>query len=231
MLSQLLIGIRLTLELAFWVGVVATALSVIVGVTAAFLGGAWDEVLSLITNVFLVIPALPLLILLLVANQGNPWILAGAAICGSMLGAYLTWGAGKKGGETMLQRYVPKRYLKPVTRWMKRNGVLTVSRSAVLPPPIPLLPFLLSAGALGLRRRSFLVSFFIARVARYSLDAWLGVIYGRRVIRAWAQFLAGWSDVIIWSFLGLVAAAAVFGFWKYKHDKRRFAPGEPAQAA
>jgi peptide/nickel transport system permease protein len=64
-LSQLLIGIRLTLELAFWVGVVATALSVIVGVTAAFLGGAWDEVLMLVTNVFLVIPALPLLIMLL----------------------------------------------------------------------------------------------------------------------------------------------------------------------
>jgi peptide/nickel transport system permease protein len=64
-LSQLLVGIRLTLELAFFVGVVATVLSVIVGVTAAFLGGAWDEVLSLITNVFLVIPALPLLIVLL----------------------------------------------------------------------------------------------------------------------------------------------------------------------
>ena len=64
-LSQLLVGIRLTLELAFLVGVVATALAVIVGVTAAFLGGAWDEVLSLVTNVFLVIPALPLLIILL----------------------------------------------------------------------------------------------------------------------------------------------------------------------
>ena len=50
-LSQLLIGIRLTLELAFFVGLVATVLSVIVGVTAAFLGGAWDEVLSLLTNV------------------------------------------------------------------------------------------------------------------------------------------------------------------------------------
>ena len=64
-LSQLLVGIRLTLELAFIVGVVATALSVIVGVTSAFLGGVWDEVLSLISNVFLVIPALPLLIVLL----------------------------------------------------------------------------------------------------------------------------------------------------------------------
>ncbi|HEX3493313.1 MAG TPA: ABC transporter permease [Streptosporangiaceae bacterium] len=64
-LSQLLVGIRLTLELALIVGVVATALSVIVGVTSAFLGGVWDEFLSLVSNVFLVIPALPLLILLL----------------------------------------------------------------------------------------------------------------------------------------------------------------------
>ena len=64
-LSQLLTGIRLTLELAFFVGLVATVLSVIVGVTAAFLGGVWDEVLSLLTNVVLVIPALPLLIVLL----------------------------------------------------------------------------------------------------------------------------------------------------------------------
>jgi peptide/nickel transport system permease protein len=64
-LSQLLVGIRLTLELAFIVGLVATVLAVIVGVTAAFLGGVWDEVLSLLTNVVLVIPALPLLIVLL----------------------------------------------------------------------------------------------------------------------------------------------------------------------
>ncbi|MBV8114590.1 MAG: VTT domain-containing protein [Silvibacterium sp.] len=172
-----------------------------------------------------------LLILLLVANQGNPWLLAGAAISGSMLGAYLTWGAGKKGGETMLQRHVPKRYLKSITRWMKRNGVLTVSIAAVLPPPIPLLPFLLSAGALGLSLRSFLVSFFIARGARYALEAWLSAVYGRQVIRAWAQYLSGWSDVIIWSLLGLVVAAAIFGFWKYRRDKRRFASSKRAHAA
>lgn len=64
-LSQLLVGIRLTLELALIVGVVATALAVIIGVTAAYLGGIWDEILSLLTNVVLVIPALPLLIILL----------------------------------------------------------------------------------------------------------------------------------------------------------------------
>jgi peptide/nickel transport system permease protein len=70
-LSQLLVGIRLTLELAFFVGLIATVLSVIFGVSAAFLGGVWDEVLSLLTNVVLVIPALPLLIVLLGYLQTN----------------------------------------------------------------------------------------------------------------------------------------------------------------
>ncbi|HWG01448.1 MAG TPA: ABC transporter permease [Trebonia sp.] len=64
-LSQLLVGIRMTLILAAEVGVIATVLSVLVGVTSAYLGGIWDEILSLLSNVFLVIPSLPLLILLL----------------------------------------------------------------------------------------------------------------------------------------------------------------------
>jgi peptide/nickel transport system permease protein len=73
-LSQLLTGIRLTLELGLLVGVIATLLSVVVGVTAAFLGGIWDELLLLLTNVFLVIPALPLLIILLgYLNSAGQW--------------------------------------------------------------------------------------------------------------------------------------------------------------
>jgi peptide/nickel transport system permease protein len=55
----------MTLELAVIVGLVATAIAVIVGISAGFLGGLWDEVLSLLSNVFLVLPALPLLVVLL----------------------------------------------------------------------------------------------------------------------------------------------------------------------
>ena len=64
-LSQVLTGIRLTMIVALSVGAIATVIAVIVGVSAAFLGGIWDELLSLVTNIFLVIPALPLLIVLL----------------------------------------------------------------------------------------------------------------------------------------------------------------------
>jgi peptide/nickel transport system permease protein len=72
-LSQVLTGIRLTIIVALAVGGIATVLSVVVGVSSAFLGGFWDELLSLVTNVFLVVPALPLLIVLLgyLSSQGQ----------------------------------------------------------------------------------------------------------------------------------------------------------------
>jgi len=172
-----------------------------------------------------------LLLLLLIANRGNPFLLATAAISGSVIGGYLTWSAGKKGGETMLRRYVPRRFLSPISRWMKRNGVLTVSLAAILPPPLPLMPFLLSSGALGVSRRGFLISFGVARSARYCLIMWLGITYGRRVLRGWAHYLAGWSQVVIWTFIGLLIAGAIFGVWKYRHDRGRLGAGAPARAA
>jgi len=63
-LSQLLDSGRSTVLVAFLAGVIATALSVIIGVTAGYLGGWADELLSMLANIFLVMPALPLLIIL-----------------------------------------------------------------------------------------------------------------------------------------------------------------------
>lgn len=161
------------------------------------------------------------LLLLLVAHRGNPWLLFIAAITGSMVGGYATWTAGKKGGAKMVQRYVPARMLRTIEPWVKRNGMLTVGVACILPPPIPLMPFLLCAGAFEVERKRFLTSFTIARGLRYGLEAWLGAIYGRRIVRLWSRYLAGWSDVILWAFIGLLVAAIVFGIWKYRHDQRR----------
>jgi peptide/nickel transport system permease protein len=64
-LSQLLSGTRSTVVLGLITGVIATALSVAVGTWAGYLGGLADEGLSLLANVFLVLPALPLLVVIL----------------------------------------------------------------------------------------------------------------------------------------------------------------------
>jgi membrane protein YqaA with SNARE-associated domain len=174
-----------------------------------------------------------LLVLLLAARRSAPPLLVLAAVAGSVLGGYFTWSAGKKGGEAMLERYVPRRFREPLSNWVKRHGVTSVGIAAVLPPPIPLMPFLLAAGALGVSRKQFLWAFSSARTVRYSLVAWLGATYGRRVLRLWSQYLAGWSDVILWAFIGLLIVAVVFGIWKYRHDQRvgKARASVPARAA
>jgi peptide/nickel transport system permease protein len=64
-LSQLLVGTRSTVVLGLLTGLIATTLSVVIGTSAGFLGGYPDEGLSLLANVFLVLPALPLLVVIL----------------------------------------------------------------------------------------------------------------------------------------------------------------------
>jgi peptide/nickel transport system permease protein len=62
--SQVLVGTRGVIVVGFLAGGLATVLAVCIGVTAGFLGGAADESLSALSNVFLVIPALPLIIII-----------------------------------------------------------------------------------------------------------------------------------------------------------------------
>jgi peptide/nickel transport system permease protein len=71
--SQILVGARGVMLVGLAAGVVATILSVLVGVTSGYLGGAADEALSALSNVFLVIPALPLIIIVTstITNAGD----------------------------------------------------------------------------------------------------------------------------------------------------------------
>src|SRR5271157_6612182 len=52
-----------------------------------------------------------LLLLLLVAHNGDPWLLAVNAVAGSILGGYTAWHVGRRGGEAALRQYVPARRL------------------------------------------------------------------------------------------------------------------------
>jgi oligopeptide/dipeptide ABC transporter ATP-binding protein len=63
-LSQMLYGARASMLVGLGSAVVTTVLSVLVGVTAGYIGGIGDELLSLLANVFLVLPSLPLTIIL-----------------------------------------------------------------------------------------------------------------------------------------------------------------------
>jgi membrane protein YqaA with SNARE-associated domain len=155
-----------------------------------------------------------LLLLWLVSHNGNPLLLASMSISGSLLGGYVTWNIGRKGGEAALHRHVPARILKLVIGWVKQHPVLAVFLPAILPPPIPLSPFVLASGALGVSRNRFFVVFGAARTLRYSLITLLGVVYGRHVIRLWSAALQTWSAPLLWVFGGMIVAGICFGIWK-----------------
>jgi peptide/nickel transport system permease protein len=81
--SQLLAGGRSTILVSFVAGLVATVLSVLIGVTAGYFGGVADDLLSMLANFFLVIPALPLLVVIfgfLPQSQGGDDVLIGLII-------------------------------------------------------------------------------------------------------------------------------------------------------
>ncbi|MGC8511106.1 MAG: ABC transporter permease, partial [Acidimicrobiales bacterium] len=62
--SQLMAGTRQSVFIALIVGLLSTVLSVVIGITAAYSGGVLDDVLSLFTDVVLVIPTFPLIIVI-----------------------------------------------------------------------------------------------------------------------------------------------------------------------
>ncbi|MCG7586287.1 ABC transporter permease [Photobacterium sp. OFAV2-7] len=62
--SQVLYGARKSLTVALSAGIIAMTLAVAIGVTSGYMGGKVDEWLNFVTNVFLVFPQLPLLIVL-----------------------------------------------------------------------------------------------------------------------------------------------------------------------
>ena len=71
--SQVLVGARSVVMVGAVAGAISICLSILVGVTAGYLGGWVDEVLSALSNVFLVIPALALIIIItsVISNAGD----------------------------------------------------------------------------------------------------------------------------------------------------------------
>src|SRR5215472_6969157 len=76
--AQAVYGTRQVLEIAFGAGLASTVIAALIGVTAAYLGGWSDAALNVFTDVVLVIPLFPLLIVIAayVHNSGTGVMIA-----------------------------------------------------------------------------------------------------------------------------------------------------------
>lgn len=71
--SQTVYGTRISLGTGLIVGVSVTIIGAVVGMSAGYFRGRVDDILSLMTNVFLIIPSLPLLVVLAAFLPAGFW--------------------------------------------------------------------------------------------------------------------------------------------------------------
>lgn len=74
--AQTIVGARTTLAVGFSVGFIVMAIGAMIGIAAGYLGGWIDDVLSLVINVFLMMPGLPLAVVVAAYLPAGPVTLA-----------------------------------------------------------------------------------------------------------------------------------------------------------
>jgi len=155
-----------------------------------------------------------IMLIVYAAAHENVFLLVAVATVGSALGGLISHAVGQAGGINFLHKHVPPKLLALVTHWMETHAILSVSLPAILPPPMPLSPFVLVAGAVKMSRKKFMWAFTLSRLVRHALAVWVGVHYGRHVLRLWTQFSAKWGMPVLIGMWVVILGVTAWGGWK-----------------
>ena len=140
------------------------------------------------------------------------WIYPILAAAGSVLGAATTFWIGRKAGEVGLDRLVPRRHLDRLRCQVRDKGAVALALPAIMPPPFPLTPLVMTCGALKVDPYRFFSTFAAMRLLRFSIGAALARIYGRGIIRVLEsdQFRMIVVAFIVVAVVGTIVSAVIF---------------------
>ncbi len=176
------------------------------------------------------IPGSSDLLVVLLAAQRHAWFLVTLiATLGSIAGAAASYQTGLTGGLPLIDKYVPARFRDRIKHWAEEHALLSVALPALLPPPAPLMPFLIAAGALKMPKARFYASFAVSRFVRHAFYAWLGVRYGRHIMPVYLRFADRYGWILIVAVWGSVAFGVVYAILKLR--SHRTGTGLPEAAA
>ncbi|MGC4806410.1 ABC transporter permease [Micromonospora sp. DT233] len=192
--SQILVGTRGVMLVGLTAGVVATVLSVLIGVTAGYLGGYADDGLSALSNVFLVIPALPLIII--VTSSVNE---AGHLVVALVIGlTSWAWGA---------------RVLRAQTLSLRRRDYVEAARATgesswriIVFEILPNLTAIIASGFVGTVIFAVLAEITLAFIGVSAISSW-----NWGTILFWAQSQQALAQGAWWWFVPAGLAIAILG--------------------
>ncbi len=193
------------------------------------LGGPGLILLGLADNSLIPLPgSTDVVTILLAAHHGEPWIYYTImATAGAVLGGYLTYRMARKGGKETLEKRFSPRKVKRVYAIFERWGFAAVAIPAILPPPFPIVPMLLAAGAMQYPARKFLTALAVGRGIRFTILAYLGFHYGRHIVKFFAQYY--WPVMII--LIAFSVVGGLYGLYQYKRrhkgERRKISQPRP----
>jgi membrane protein YqaA with SNARE-associated domain len=143
-------------------------------------GPAGIFLLAMLDSVGVPLPAAMDILLMFVAfkSPDRAYFTAAMAVVGSLGGNVTLF---------MLSRHGVRRFIKPpepgqpgrFREWFDRYGLVTVFIPSLLPiPPLPMKPFVVSAGVLRTPLSQFVAVILVSRTIRYFGEAYLGIHLG-----------------------------------------------------
>ena len=156
-----------------------------------------------------------LIVVIAVERPSVAWLCAGLAVAGSTLGNVILFMAARRGGRRFMEKAAPGGRGAKFRDWFARYGLITVFVPSLMPIPMPLKLFVISAGVLGTSFVQFLMVILSSRVVRYFGLAWLGVTLGTGS--------TGFLKSHAWAFgLGAVLLfVALYSFVRFRDSRAR----------
>jgi membrane protein YqaA with SNARE-associated domain len=146
--------------------------------------------LGLLDNSVVPVPgSMDVLTIVLSARDRNLWpYYALMATIGSVVGGLVTYRLARKGGQEALAKRVKPETVKKVQQLFERWGLGAIAIPAMLPPPVPMVPFVMAAGAAQYPVKKFVFALSLGRAIRYMLLALLAARYGRNILSFFDRF-------------------------------------------
>lgn len=110
------------------------------------------------------------------------WLFPFLATAGSVTGAAIVFWIGRKIGKNGLEQWISPGVLDSVRHKIGHKGLVALVLPALLPPPFPLLPFVLACGALSVNATRFFIIFASLRLVRFSILTALAWFYGGQIL-------------------------------------------------
>ncbi len=190
------------------------------------LGGPGLILLGVADNSLVPLPGSMDVFTILLSAHNRPWwpYYALMATFGAVVGGYLTYRLAQKGGEETLEKKIGKNRAERVYKKFEKQGGFWVFLGSVLPPPFPIVPFLMAAGVLEYPKKKFLAFLALGRGVRYFAVAWVGHVYGTAIV----NWLSQYYKPVLYGLIGLAALAGIGALIFFKWYLPRKKRGEQA---